>query len=160
MHVIFFFNRHLCWSLKEFRQISVRLSGWDSGVTVPREWRLPLDETDVMSLCLLFRAPGTSLQNPAWRLSSEVSFTRQNSTSATCVVNLLRSQLVHIKVSPLGCASDCGEQIPLAWTPREGEGQDRHRGIRHRVEPSGTTEETGGGSPWLTSQRNPGVLKN
>lgn len=53
-----FLNRDLCWSLKEFWRISICLSESEFGVS---ECRLPLDESDFISLCPLFRAPGMSL---------------------------------------------------------------------------------------------------
>lgn len=56
-----FLNRGLCWSLKEFRQISICLSESEFGAMFPCECRLPTDASDFISLRSLFRGPGMSL---------------------------------------------------------------------------------------------------
>lgn len=125
----FFLNRHLCWSLKELQQISVCLSGWDFGVMVPEVEVAPrwIQHYELVSFVRRTRDELTKS-----RLSSKVSFMLQNSASATCVINLLQSQLVHIKVSPLGCVSDCSAQIPFASTSHGDGERNHHRGIRHK----------------------------
>lgn len=86
-----------------------------------------------------------------------------NSTSPTCVINLLQSQLVHIKVNSLGCAKWLQTEVnnfPLCRSHTKVEEKTAAGELRRERELSDTTEESDSDSPWLTSQRNPIIPNN